>query len=120
MLKIYEPNLNVVASGIGNNQEDDPKKIVLRKQIRRNWSTEGKKIIKIYHYMYRFSINKLHQFKRDSVLINLFDFYFQNYGSMRIRESKTMRTIPETYREAALNITQDLHLTERGNYNQRN
>jgi len=60
MLKIYEPNLIVVASGFGESQDDDPKKVVLRRQIRRNWSVEGKKIIKIYHYMYRFSINKLH------------------------------------------------------------
>ena len=58
--------------------------------------------------MYRFSINKLDIFKRDSVLLNLFDYYFQNYGDMRIRQSKTMRQIPETYREAALLITSDL------------
>ena len=63
--------------------------------------------------MYRFSINKLHQFKKDSVLLNLFDFYFQNFGTLRIRDSKTMRLLPETYREAALNITQDLHYAER-------
>lgn len=59
--------------------------------------------------MYRFSINKLHQFKKDAVLLNLFDYYFQNYGTLRIRQSKTMRQIPDTYREAALIITQELH-----------
>lgn len=64
--------------------------------------------------MYRFSINKLDYFKKDVVLLNLFDYYFQSHGDVQITQSKTMRHIPEIYREAALIITSDLH---NGNYN---
>jgi hypothetical protein len=64
--------------------------------------------------MYRFSINKLDHFKKDVVLLNLFDYYFQSHGDAQITQSKTMRHIPEIYREAALIITSDLH---NGNYN---
>ena len=44
MLKIYEPDLKVSASGASCNIQD-PKSVVLRKKIKRHWSSEGKKII---------------------------------------------------------------------------
>ena len=49
--------------------------------------------------------------------LNLFDYYFQSHGDAQITQSKTMRNIPEIYREAALIITSDLH---NGNYNAQN
>jgi len=39
MLKIYEPNMKVVTNGPpGSSNRDEPEKIILRKQIKRNWS----------------------------------------------------------------------------------
>jgi hypothetical protein len=58
--------------------------------------------------MYRFSINKLHQLKKDKILLHLFDYYFQKVGDLRIRQSKTMKKLPETYREAALIISSEI------------
>jgi len=107
MLKLYELHLGV--SDVGKSTKyKELDSSALRKKIKRNWSTEGKKVIKIYHYMYRFSINKLHQLKKDKVLLHLFDFYYQKVGDLRIKQSKTMKKLPETYAEAALIITSEI------------
>ena len=107
MLKIYEPNLGVSDCGKSTKYKELDSS-ALRKKIKRHWSHEGKQIIQIYHYMYRFSINKLNYLRKDKVLLHLFDYYFQRVGDLRIKQSKTMRKLPETYTEAALIITSEI------------
>ena len=43
------------------------------------WGTDGKKVIKVYHYLYRFSIDRLYMFREDIQMITLFRYYVENH-----------------------------------------
>ena len=53
MLKASDPNFS------------EKNALVLRKEIKHFWTPEARKIIRIYHYMYRFSVDLLNKFKKD-------------------------------------------------------
>ena len=53
MLKACDPNFS------------EKNALVLRKEIKHFWTPEARKIIRVYHYMYRFSVDLLFKFKKD-------------------------------------------------------
>ena len=53
MLKACDPNFS------------EKNALVLRREIKHFWTPEARKIIRVYHYMYRFSVDLLTSFKKD-------------------------------------------------------
>jgi hypothetical protein len=38
---------------------------ILRRDVAGEWGTDGQRVIKVYHYLYRFSIDRLYTFRED-------------------------------------------------------
>lgn len=66
--------------------------------------SKARKIIGIYHYLYRFSLNRLNKFVNDPSMVKLCWFYFNQAGYRRIERSNTMRKYRDAYFEAADNL----------------
>jgi uncharacterized protein YdhG (YjbR/CyaY superfamily) len=47
----------------------------LRKEIK-DKSPEAKNVITVYHYLYRFSLQRLYHFVSEPALVLLFDYYY--------------------------------------------
>ncbi len=75
MLKSYDPNFS------------EKNALILRKEIKNFWSTKARQVIKVYHYMYRFSVDRLHKFKQDSSLMCLLEYYTSHFLLDRIRDN---------------------------------
>jgi hypothetical protein len=88
MLKTCDPNFT------------EKNALILRKEIKSFWTPEARKIIKIYHYMYRFSVDRLHKFKRDSALMCLLEYYSMHHLTKRMNDNKAMQRHREAYLEA--------------------
>lgn len=56
---------------------------ILRKDLREN-PKEQRHIIRIYHYLYRFSLERLSKFVKNPSLIRIFCHYFARAGESRI------------------------------------
>jgi hypothetical protein len=67
MLKGMDPNFS------------EKNALILRKEIKNFWIPDARKVIKIYHYMYRFSVDRLHKFKKDKSLMCLLEYYITNF-----------------------------------------
>ena len=65
---------------------------------------KARKIIGIYHYLYRFSLNRLNKFVSDPSMVKLCWHYFNESGYWRIEHSHTMRKYRDAYYEAADNL----------------
>jgi hypothetical protein len=50
---------------------------ILRRDISDEWGLDGRRVIQIYHYLYRFSIDRLYNFREDPQLLLLFRYYSQ-------------------------------------------
>jgi len=66
--------------------------------------SKARKIIGIYHYFYRFSLNRLNKFVNDPAIVKLCWHYFNTEGYRRIDRSSTMRKYRDAYHEAADNL----------------
>lgn len=88
MLKACDPNYS------------EKNALILRKEIKNFWTVEARKVIKIYHYMYRFSVDRLHKFKKDPALVCLLEYYAMNNLIDRMNENNTMMRHREAYFEA--------------------
>eukprot|EP00347_Sterkiella_histriomuscorum_P014580 403360341 len=65
---------------------------------------KARKIINVYHYLYRFSLNRLNRFVNDPSMIKIFWYYFNQAGHRRIECSNTMRKYRDAYLEASENL----------------
>ncbi len=54
----------------------------------------------MHNYLYRFSIERLRNFKNDEAVMKLFKYYFENHGRERILQSPVMSKYYEAYIEA--------------------
>jgi hypothetical protein len=61
----------------------------------------AKKVGQIYHYLYRFSLERLNELVHNPSMIKLFWYYFNAEGLERIETSITMRKYKNAYLEAA-------------------
>eukprot|EP00347_Sterkiella_histriomuscorum_P007296 403349501 len=60
-----------------------------------------KDVIRIYHYLYRFSLQRLARLVKNPSMTKLFWNYYQKEGPQRITRSKTLRKYVIAYYEAA-------------------
>ena len=67
MLKLFDPTYH------------RKKAKILRRDISDEWGKDGKKVIKVYHYLYRFSIDRLYTFREDTMIMILFKYYVEKY-----------------------------------------
>jgi hypothetical protein len=74
---------------------------ILRRDISDEWGMDGQRVIQVYHYLYRFSIDRLYSFREDPLLLVLFKYYSQNSLAARIKRNPTMRKYEQAYLEAA-------------------
>ncbi len=88
MLKACDPNFS------------EKNALVLRKEMKHFWTPEARKIIRVYHYMYRFSVDLLNKFKKDEALMCLFEHYILHHLQGRMRENKPMMKHVDAYNEA--------------------
>lgn len=65
---------------------------------------QAKQVIRVYHYLYRFSLQRLHRLVHNPSMVKLFSFYYSTQGLKRIEQSRTMRKYKEAYIEAAENL----------------
>ena len=65
MLKLFDPSYH------------RRKARILRRDVAGEWGTDGQKIIKVYHYLYRFSIDRLYTFREDPQMLVLFRYYVE-------------------------------------------
>lgn len=70
------------------------------------WTPEARKIIRVYHYMYRFSVDLLNKFKKDEALMCLFEHYILHHLQGRMRENKPMMKHVDAYNEAVQRMLQ--------------
>lgn len=73
-------------------------------------SIKARQIIDVYHYLYRFSVERLHAFVSDTAMVTLFKYYFNTQGLKRIMKSSTMKKYREAYVEAGERITDSLSM----------
>lgn len=65
-------------------------------------------MVDVYHYLYRFSVERLHAFVSDTAMVSLFKYYFESQGPRRIMKSDTMRKYKEAYLEAGERVVESL------------
>ncbi|CDW84084.1 UNKNOWN [Stylonychia lemnae] len=87
MIKCYIPDF----------QDDDLKDI---KTDFKDKPLKARKVIGIYHYLYRFSLNRLNRFINDPSLVKICWYYFNQAGQRRIERSNTMKKYRDAYYEA--------------------
>ncbi len=78
---------------------------ILRRDISDEWGMDGQRVIQVYHYLYRFSIDRLYSFREDPLLLLLFKYYSQNSLASRITRNTTMRKYEQAYFEAAQHLS---------------
>ena len=61
---------------------------------------QARKVISVYHYLYRFSLSRLNKLINDPSMIKICWYYFNCAGSTRIERSSTMRKYSKAYFEA--------------------
>ena len=74
---------------------------ILRRDISDEWGKDGKKVIKVYHYLYRFSIDRLYTFREDKMIMILFRYYVEKCMLRRISDNPIMKKYFEAYIEAS-------------------
>lgn len=77
-------------------------------------SIKARQIIDVYHYLYRFSVERLHAFVSDTAMVTLFKYYFTTQGAKRIMKSSTMKKYKDAYVEAGERITESLYVARTG------
>lgn len=73
----------------------------------------ARQVVEVYHYLYRFSVERLHAFVSDTAMVSLFKYYFESQGPRRILKSDTMRKYKDSYLEAGERIIDSLHQNTR-------
>lgn len=66
-------------------------------------------MVEVYHYLYRFSVERLHAFVSDTAMVSLFKYYFESQGPRRILKSDTMRKYKDAYLEAGDRVIESLN-----------
>ena len=94
MLKIFDSSYN------------RNKAKILRRDISNEWGLDGRRVIQVYHYLYRFSIDRLYAFREDSLLLLLFKYYQEMTLKGRIMQNQTMKKYSAAYIEAANLLSQ--------------
>jgi len=79
MLKLFDPSYH------------RKKARILRRDISDEWGQDGQRVIKVYHYLYRFSIDRLYTFREDHLMMILFRYYVDRYLIRRIEENSVMK-----------------------------
>lgn len=100
MLKACDPNFS------------EKNALVLRKEIKNFWTPEARKIIKVYHYMYRFSVDLLYRFKKDEALMCLFEHYVLHHMKARMQGNKPMMKHVEAYNEAVWRMLENIEISK--------
>lgn len=64
----------------------------------------NKQIMKLHNLIYRFTYDKLTQFKKDEFAMTFFKHYFHNHFAKRVEQSKFMKKYHQALVEAAEKI----------------
>ncbi|TNV86489.1 hypothetical protein FGO68_gene16829 [Halteria grandinella] len=62
---------------------------------------QAKKVIRVYQYLYRFSIERLKDLIYDAPFVKLFQYYYYNYAKKRFASTPTLRKYLDAYIEAS-------------------
>ena len=102
MLKACDPNFS------------EKNALILRKEIKQFWTPDAQKVIKIYHLMYRFSVDRLYKFKKDPALMCLLEYFITKNLISRIGANQAMAKHRDAYFEAVEKMFEATH-TVQGN-----